>query len=81
MAKNEYWWIQNEKGNLVTVGRERDGSHIMNSGCPNLQYQKKFAQQLCHDYETPVKVVLIKHQDEKRKDLMRRMQNDTEATH
>jgi len=70
---NEYWWIEGKNGNLIQFGRWFDSEikglqdydcydgPICETGCPNLQYSRARASQLCiDDDEIPVKVIIKK---------------------
>jgi len=56
-----HWWIEKiSTGKLVAFGRRKLSDGIHESGCPNLQYQRKDARRLCRYGEKPIKVKIVK---------------------
>lgn len=65
LKRNEYWWIEDKHGALITVGREMifhviKGATIRETGMPNPQRTKYWAKHLCYKGENPVKVKIVK---------------------
>jgi hypothetical protein len=64
LKKDEYWWIEDEKGKLAEYGRnldfERGRKVIYEDGTPNLFISKETAENHCYEDENPVKVKIVK---------------------
>ena len=55
LKRDEYWWIENAKGDLRKRGR-----YMYSNAAPDLFMTKRQAQAFCRRGERPVKVRLVK---------------------
>lgn len=65
LKRDEYWWIEDKHGKLITVGRTLEYINIedikiIDYGIPEPTLTKRESKELCREGENPVKVKLVK---------------------
>ena len=69
LKRDEYWWIENKRGHLVTVGRKISipptslvgiRPSLVDYGIPRPTLRRHELKGLCREGERPVKVKIVK---------------------
>ena len=64
LPRGVYWWVEDENGELITLGREKDytDGRIWAGGAPNIGWYRRDVLPLCREGERPVKVRIVKEE-------------------